>query len=143
MCGITIRCTRSRGPRGFFCLHVLRRGPVNVDVIPLGMKFTIRHLLLLTLLVAILIPIGFSVRRYLYPPATPNAIQLLNNLNDWHADELYLYNNPKIAQQTNYMVAGESNAHIEMILEQLDKIEHPAEWNNTTREYEFKFNVLE
>jgi len=29
--GITIRCTRSRGPRGFFCLQVDRRGPVNVD----------------------------------------------------------------------------------------------------------------
>jgi len=34
--GITIRCTRSRGPRGFFYLHVDRRGPVIVDVIPLG-----------------------------------------------------------------------------------------------------------
>ena len=33
---ITIRCTRSRGPRGFFCLHDVRRGPVNVAVIPLG-----------------------------------------------------------------------------------------------------------
>ena len=33
--GITIRCTRSRGPRGFFCLHVFSRGPVNVDVMPL------------------------------------------------------------------------------------------------------------
>ena len=32
---ITIRCTRSRGPRGFFCLHVFRRGPVNVAVITL------------------------------------------------------------------------------------------------------------
>lgn len=32
---ITIRCTRSRGPRGFFCLHVFRRGPVNVDVMRL------------------------------------------------------------------------------------------------------------
>ena len=32
---ITIRCTRSRGPRGFFCLHDVRRGPVNVDVIML------------------------------------------------------------------------------------------------------------
>ena len=31
--GITIRCTRSRGPRGFFCLQVDRRGPVIVDVI--------------------------------------------------------------------------------------------------------------
>ena len=29
---ITIRCTRSRGPRGFFCLQDVRRGPVNVDV---------------------------------------------------------------------------------------------------------------
>ena len=28
---ITIRCTRSLGPRGFFCLQVFRRGPVNVD----------------------------------------------------------------------------------------------------------------
>ena len=33
---ITIRCTRSRGPRGFFCLHVFRRGPVNVAVIRLN-----------------------------------------------------------------------------------------------------------
>ena len=32
---ITIRCTRSRGPRGFFCLQDVRRGPVNVDVIQL------------------------------------------------------------------------------------------------------------
>ena len=32
---ITIRCTRSRGPRGFFCLQVVRRGPVIVAVIPL------------------------------------------------------------------------------------------------------------
>ena len=32
---ITIRCTRSRGPRGFYCLQVDRRGPVIVDVIPL------------------------------------------------------------------------------------------------------------
>ena len=30
---ITTRCTRSRGPRGFFCLQVVRRGPVIVDVI--------------------------------------------------------------------------------------------------------------
>ena len=33
---ITIRCTRSRGPRGFFCLQVDRRGPVIVDVIHLA-----------------------------------------------------------------------------------------------------------
>ena len=33
--GITIRCTRSRGPRGFFCLQVDRRGPVIVAVITL------------------------------------------------------------------------------------------------------------
>jgi len=33
---ITIRCTRSRGPRGFFCLQVNRRGPVIVDVITLN-----------------------------------------------------------------------------------------------------------
>ena len=32
---ITIRCTRSRGPRGFFCLQDFRRGPVNVAVIHL------------------------------------------------------------------------------------------------------------
>ena len=32
---ITIRCTRRRGPRGFFCLHDFRRGPVNVAVITL------------------------------------------------------------------------------------------------------------
>ena len=30
---ITIRCTRSRGPRGLFCLQDVCRGPVNVDVI--------------------------------------------------------------------------------------------------------------
>ena len=29
-----MRCTRSRGPRGFFCLHVFRRGPVNAAVMP-------------------------------------------------------------------------------------------------------------
>ena len=34
---ITIRCTRSRGPRGFFCLQDVRRGPVNVDVIRLSL----------------------------------------------------------------------------------------------------------
>ena len=33
---ITIRCTRSRGPRGFFCLRGVCRGPVNVAVIPLS-----------------------------------------------------------------------------------------------------------
>ena len=33
---ITIRCTRSRGPRGVFCLQVDRRGPVIVAVIPLN-----------------------------------------------------------------------------------------------------------
>ena len=32
---ITIRCTRSRGPRGFFCLQVDRRGPVIADVMRL------------------------------------------------------------------------------------------------------------
>ena len=32
---ITIRCTRSRGPSGFFCLQDFRRGPVNVAVIGL------------------------------------------------------------------------------------------------------------
>ena len=31
-----MRCTRSRGPRGFFCLHDFRRGPVNVAVITLS-----------------------------------------------------------------------------------------------------------
>ena len=39
--GITIRCTRSRGPRGFFCLHDFRRGPVNVAVITLAQRQTI------------------------------------------------------------------------------------------------------
>ena len=34
--GITIRCTRSRGPRGFFCLQDFRRGPVIVAVISLS-----------------------------------------------------------------------------------------------------------
>ena len=34
-CGMTI----NRGPRGFFCLHVFRRGPVNVAVIWLGVGF--------------------------------------------------------------------------------------------------------
>ena len=29
---ITIRCTRSRGPRGFLCLQVFRRGTVNAAV---------------------------------------------------------------------------------------------------------------
>ena len=33
--GITIRCTQSRGPRGFFSMQVDRRGPVIVDVIRL------------------------------------------------------------------------------------------------------------
>ena len=33
---ITIRCTRSRGPRGFLYLHDVRRGPVNVAVIGLS-----------------------------------------------------------------------------------------------------------
>ena len=33
---ITMGCTRSRGPRGFFCLQDVRRGPVNVDVIMPG-----------------------------------------------------------------------------------------------------------
>ena len=28
-----MRCTRRRGPRGFFCLHDVCRGPVNVAVI--------------------------------------------------------------------------------------------------------------
>ena len=36
MCWITIRCTRNRGPRGFFCLQDVRRGPVNVAVIGLS-----------------------------------------------------------------------------------------------------------
>ena len=35
---ITIRCTRSRGPRGFFCLQDVRRGPVNVAVIALSSR---------------------------------------------------------------------------------------------------------
>jgi len=34
-CRIIIRCARSRGPRGFFCLHDFCRGPVNPDVIRL------------------------------------------------------------------------------------------------------------
>ena len=29
---ITMRCARRHGPHGIFCLHVFRRGPVNVDV---------------------------------------------------------------------------------------------------------------
>ena len=107
------------------------------------MKFTIRHLLLLTLLVAVLIPAGIWARQYFYPPATPNAVQLLSRLNDWHADELYLYNNPKIAMQKNFMVSGESNGYIESMLEQLAEIEHPAEWNDKTREYQFKSHVIE
>ena len=55
---ITIRCTRSRGPRGFFCLQVDRRGPVIVDVMRLNKQmantesdpFTLlcRHLVALT-----------------------------------------------------------------------------------------------
>jgi len=32
---ISIRCTRSRGPRGFSCLHDVHRGPVNVAVMRL------------------------------------------------------------------------------------------------------------
>ena len=46
--GITIRCTRSRGPRGFFCLQAFRRGPVIVDVITLNqsMRFRLSTMLL-------------------------------------------------------------------------------------------------
>ena len=40
---ITIRCTRSRGPRGFFCLQVNRRGPVNVDVIRLISMYSVSN----------------------------------------------------------------------------------------------------
>ena len=39
---ITILCTRSRGPRGFFCLHDFRRGPVNVAVILLETRVNYR-----------------------------------------------------------------------------------------------------
>ena len=64
---ITIRCTRSRGPRGFSCLHDFRRGPVNVAVITLErlshtfefwnskmkLKFGLIWLFVLTAIVAI------------------------------------------------------------------------------------------
>ena len=45
-----MRCTRNRGPRGFFCLQVDRRGPVNVAVITLVLtmaKFLIFAILIL------------------------------------------------------------------------------------------------
>ena len=40
-----MRCTRSRGPRGFFCLQDIRRGPVNVDVMSLNRMQFIGNLL--------------------------------------------------------------------------------------------------
>ena len=107
------------------------------------MKITIRYLLVLTLIMAGLIVIAPRVRRYLYPPASPNAIQLLDTLNDWDADESYLYNNPELAAQSLFHVSGESYAYITLYLEQLDEIEHPVRWNNRTRKYEFKNNTLE
>ena len=42
--GITIRCAWSRGPRGFFCLQVDRRGPVIVDVMRFKMTPQINFL---------------------------------------------------------------------------------------------------
>ena len=61
---ITIRCTRSRGPRGFFCLHVFRRGPVNVAVITppqsgmaINFRFTISTMLIATLVCALVIAV--------------------------------------------------------------------------------------
>ena len=52
---ITIRCTRSRGPRGSFCLQVDRRGPVIVAVIPLKLmaKFSVKTLLIMVSLIAV------------------------------------------------------------------------------------------
>ena len=44
---IIIRCTRSRGPRGFFCLQDVRRGPVNVAVITLHLIY-FRHTKIIT-----------------------------------------------------------------------------------------------
>ena len=101
------------------------------------MKFTIRHLLLLTLLVAVLIPAGIAISRYLHPPPDPEVAKFLLQLNDWDAGELYLYNNSEIATQRNYQVAGESIAHIETLMEILAECGHDVEWNNKTRRYQF------
>jgi len=64
---ITIPCTRSRGPRGFFCLQVDRRGPVIVDVITLKKMqkrrfrhFSIGFLLMLTAVVCIGVVVAIS-----------------------------------------------------------------------------------
>ena len=53
---ITIRCTWSRGPRGFFCLQVVRRGPVIVDVVPLGFIHTMFTRIFAAALVMIALP---------------------------------------------------------------------------------------
>ena len=57
--GITIRCTRSRGPRGFFCLHDFRRGPVNVAVIQLPDGLELAYLLTIGILLRL-----FRISRY-------------------------------------------------------------------------------
>ena len=65
---ITIRCTRSRGPRGSFCLHDVRRGPVNVAVMPprnMKARFSLKSL---ALLVASW-PIAFVLSSFLASPA--------------------------------------------------------------------------
>ena len=85
-----MRCTRSRGPRGLFCLHVFRRGPVNAAVIRLGdqntMRFSIATMLLLTLLVA-----GYFPIKILFAPWQQARIASQHPLYALHLDNAELH----------------------------------------------------
>ena len=66
-----MRCTRSRGPRGFFCLQVVRRGPVNAAVIPLRqipfvqleiqMKNKTKHVTITLSIAMLCLLVGFTI----------------------------------------------------------------------------------
>ena len=106
------------------------------------MKLNTQHLFLLAILVALIVLAAIWIQSFAYPIATPEAVQLLNELNNFDDHELFLHNNSEITIENNYVASGESNAFIYSTLDKLTEIAHPVEWNNRTRSYQFKSKRL-
>ena len=94
---ITIRCTRSRGPRGFFCLQVFRRGPVNVAVITLStsqMKFHLSALVMACTIICLVVAWVVEGNR-----RVENELLMLNGALVWH--EAMILQNLSISESSD------------------------------------------
>ena len=64
-------------------------------------------------------------------------IQFLRELDDLDNDELYYYNNPKLAADKGIQITDASTKSIGFKIEFIQRLGHPIHWNNEQRRYEF------